>query len=92
MPRNQDDIVALSDMLTFAREVVSFVDGKSWGEYENDIRLRRAVERSVELIGEATRRVSREFEKHHPEIPWNKIIVQRHRIAHEYDALDDGII
>lgn len=92
MPHNQGDIVALSDMLTFAKEVVIFVDGKSWEDYESDIRLRRAVERSVELIGEAARRVSREFEKNHAEIPWNKIIVQRHRIAHEYDALDDGII
>jgi uncharacterized protein with HEPN domain len=92
MPHKRDDIVILADMLAFAREVVEFVDGKSWEEYESDIKLRRAVERSVELIGEAARRISREFEENHPDIPWNKIIVQRHRLAHEYDVLDDGII
>ncbi|MHA7812341.1 MAG: HepT-like ribonuclease domain-containing protein [Phycisphaerales bacterium] len=92
MPHKRDDIVILADMLAFAREVVEFVDGKSWEEYESDIKLRRAVERSVELIGEAARRISREFEENHPGIPWNKIIVQRHRLAHEYDVLDDGII
>jgi uncharacterized protein with HEPN domain len=80
------------DMLTFALEVQSFVKGKTWDEYESDIQFRRAVERSVELIGEAARKISNEFEADHPEIPWNKIIVQRHRIAHEYDRLDDGII
>lgn len=92
MPHKRDDIVILADMLTFAQEVVDFVDGKSWDEYESDTQLRRAVERSVELIGEAARRISREFENSHPDIPWNKIIVQRHRLAHEYDVLDDGII
>ncbi len=92
MPRKHDDIVLLADMLTFAQEVVEFVYGKSWEEYESDTQLRRAVERSVELIGEAARRISSEFEQNHPDIPWNKIIVQRHRIAHEYDVLDDGII
>lgn len=92
MPHKRDDIVILADMLAFAREVVEFVDGKSWEEYESDIKLRRAVERSVELIGEAARRISREFEENHADIPWNKIIVQRHRLAHEYDVLDDGII
>ncbi|MCA9274767.1 MAG: DUF86 domain-containing protein [Phycisphaerales bacterium] len=92
MPHKRDDIVILADMLAFAQEVVEFVDGKSWDEYESDTQLRRAVERSVELIGEAARRISREFENSHPDIPWNKIIVQRHRLAHEYDVLDDGII
>ncbi len=92
MPRKRDDNVLLMDMLTFALEVQAFVEGKTWDEYESDILLRRAVERSVELIGEAARKISSEFEESHPEIPWNKIIVQRHRIAHEYDRLDDGII
>ncbi len=90
MPRKHDDIVLLADMLTFAKEVVEFVDGVSWEQYESDTKLRRAVERSVELIGESARRISQDFEQSHPEIPWNKIIVQRHRIAHEFDALDDG--
>lgn len=92
MPRKHDDIVLLADMLTFAKEVVEFVHGVTWEQYETDTKLRRAVERSVELIGESARRISRDFERNHPEIPWNKIIVQRHRIAHEYDSLDDGII
>ena len=92
MPRKRDDHVLLMDMLTFALEVRAFVEGKTFADYEADVLFRRAVERSVELIGEAARKVSTDFEHQHPQIPWNKIIVQRHRIAHEYDRLDDGII
>ncbi|MEZ6232681.1 MAG: HepT-like ribonuclease domain-containing protein [Phycisphaerales bacterium] len=95
MPRERptgDDVVHVADILRFAREVVEFVRGKTWDDYQSSVALRRMVERSVELIGEAARRVSDEFEAAHPEIPWNRIIVQRHRIAHEYDTLDDAII
>ncbi len=54
--------------------------------------LRRAIERSVEIIGEAARRVSDEFKTTHQAIPRTKIIIQRHRLAHEYDTIDDSLI
>ncbi len=92
MPPEKTDLVPLSDMLRFAREVVGFTCARNFREFQSDLLLRRAVEHSVQLIGEAAKRVSREFEAAHPEIPWNKIIVQRHRIVHEYDRIDEAII
>ena len=92
MRHERSDPASLYDMLRFAREVATFVEGRSWDHFQADVQFRRSVERSVELIGEAARRVSRQFEAAHPEIPWNRIIVQRHRLAHEYDTIDDSII
>ena len=46
--------------------------------------LRGAVERHLEIIGEAARNVSADFQSKHPQIPWIKIIAQRHVLAHEY--------
>lgn len=82
----------MRDMLEAAREVVEFVSGKTWTDYQSSKQLRRSVERSVEIIGEAARHGSRPCQEAHPEIPWAKIIPQRHRLAHEYDRIDDGII
>ena len=82
----------MRDMLEAAREVVEFVSGKTWTDYQSSKQLRRSVERSVEIIGEAARHVSRPCQEAHPEIPWATIIPQRHRLAHEYDRIDDGII
>lgn len=79
-------------MLHAAREVQEFVAGQTWENYLSDKKLRRAVERSVEIIGEACRRVSREFRDAHPDIPWVKIAGQRHRLAHEYDKIEDSTI
>lgn len=49
--------------------------------------LRGAVERHVEIIGEAANRVSQTFREAHPEIPWREIIDQRHVLAHEYGEI-----
>ena len=50
--------------------------------------LRAAVERNLEIIGEAARRISDELKQEHPEIPWRKIIAQRNVLIHEYDDID----
>lgn len=86
------DAASLWTMLKAAREVAFFVQNKSWDDYQKDLLLRRAVERSVEVVGEAARKVSKSFKESHAEIPWTKIVGQRHRIAHEYETLDDSTI
>jgi uncharacterized protein with HEPN domain len=69
MSLERDDRAYLWDMLTAARAVVSFVQGRTLEDYLGDLLLRSAVERQVEIIGEAARRVSREFQDAHPEFP-----------------------
>ncbi|CAG0958874.1 hypothetical protein PHYC_00617 [Phycisphaerales bacterium] len=46
----------------------------------------------MEIIGEASRKVSRAFRDANPALPWPKIAGQRHRIAHEYDLVEDQLI
>lgn len=73
----------LLDMLQHARGVVRAVRGRTFAEYAADEDLRLAIERRIEIIGEAARRVSESFQASHPEIPWRKIIAQRNVLAHE---------
>jgi len=47
-----------------------------------------AVERLIEIIGEACRKVSVQTRNQHPEIPWAGIQAQRHVLAHEYGWID----
>jgi uncharacterized protein with HEPN domain len=96
MPRERDDprrdAAWLLDMLTAARTVVTFVAGRTFEQYAGDVLLRSAVERQVEIIGEAARGISRGFQAAHPEIPWRAIQAQRHRLAHEYGEINDALI
>ena len=52
-----------------------------------DILTAAQAERQVEIIGEAARRLSDAFRQQHPEIPWFKIIGQRHVLAHDYGEI-----
>ena len=96
MPRNtgqpERDAALLLDMLTAARAAVSFVQAHSFEEYAKNLLLRSAVERQVEIIGEAARGVSASFKSAHPQIAWRPIMAQRHRLAHEYGEIDDALI
>lgn len=94
MPRKppKDDTVYLLDMFRAAQAVLSFVDGRTLDEYQRDLLLRSAVERQVEIIGEAARHVSRAFRTSHPAIAWSGITAQRHILAHEYaEILDERV-
>jgi len=87
MPADKDDLAYLWDMVTAANAVVAFVQGRTLAEYVANLMLRSAVERQVEIIGEAARRVSKEFQDAHPEIPWRLIQAQRHVLAHDYGEI-----
>lgn len=89
MPRERNDSVYLHDMLSAARAVVDFTRGRTLDEYACDLLLRSAVERQIEVVGEAARRVSPGFKATHPEIPWDKITRQRHVLAHDYGEIQD---
>jgi uncharacterized protein with HEPN domain len=54
--------------------------------------MQLAVERAIEIIGEAARNLTPAFRDAHPEIPWRPIIAQRHVLAHDYgDIKQDRI-
>ena len=92
MPREIEDQALLLDMLDSARAVREMVTGMDFRSYSADRRTRRAVEREVEIIGEAARKVSDAFRDAHPQIPWRKIMGQRHKLAHEYGEIEDEIL
>lgn len=92
MPPNTQDAAFLWDMLDAAQAVQKFVSGKALHDYQNDRMLRGAVERHIEIIGEAARKVSKEFCDSNTQIPWQSIITQRNVIAHEYGEIENELI
>jgi uncharacterized protein with HEPN domain len=78
------DLKYIWDMLDAARTAVELVQGKTLEEYERMKPLRFAVERAIEIIGEAARNVSEAFRGEHPTIQWSAIVATRHILSHEY--------
>ena len=77
----------LWDISDAARTIIQFTSGLKIEDYLKDRKLQLAIERLIEIIGEAANRLSPEFKDKHPEIPWRKIIAQRNVIAHEYGEI-----
>ena len=87
MQPEQRDAAYLWDMLDAAQMVEQLSEGLNFAQYSNDRRTQLAVERSLEIIGEAAGRVSTSFRNAHPEIPWRQIIGQRNVLIHEYGEI-----
>lgn len=56
-------------------------------QFLQDRKTRNAVERNLEIIGEAARCVSDETRSHNPNIPWKSIIGLRNVLTHEYGEI-----
>jgi uncharacterized protein with HEPN domain len=50
------------------------------------------VIRCIEIIGEAASRLSKEFRKAHPDVPWQYMIGMRNRIIHGYFDIDPDLV
>jgi uncharacterized protein with HEPN domain len=79
-------------MIEAARAVVDFTKNLTLEEFLAAGRdmgiIRLAVERELEILGEAARRVSSRFRAEHAEIPWKEMVGLRNVISHEYDKVD----
>ncbi|MBM4370995.1 MAG: DUF86 domain-containing protein [Deltaproteobacteria bacterium] len=56
-------------------------------EYTQCLKTQAAVERAIEIVGEAAGRVSETFRDEHPEVPWRGMIAQRNVLAHDYGQI-----
>jgi uncharacterized protein with HEPN domain len=85
--------VWLYDILNAISEIDSFFHGipKEFALYQNDLRTKRAVERNIEIIGEAMNRI---LKRDNSIVIANsrKLVDTRNRIIHAYDAVSDDII
>lgn len=87
MRPEERDIALLWDMSQAAKEILEFVEGVSFQEFESNKVVRYAVERQILVIGEAAKQISSTLKTANPQIPWNAIIAQRNILAHEYGEI-----
>ncbi len=87
-----DDETRLQDMLDCARKAVVAIEDRSREDLDTSAVLAAALERFVEVVGEAAQRVSDAKRKSVPGIPWRQIIGMRNRLIHGYAAVDHDIL
>lgn len=92
MPPTPHDAARLYDMVQAAEVMARYLQGRRRDDLDHDAMLRDALERRIEISGEAARGLSTALPHATPEIPWRKIIAFRNILAHEYDEINDDIL
>jgi len=80
------------DMLNYSNEILEIIKNENHNSFVQNRVKRLAVERLIEIIGEAANHISIEIVEENKDIPWSKIIGLRNKIVHDYgEILTDRI-
>ena len=90
MARSHEHV--LDDMREAIDGILGAVKGKTLRDYEREWLLRSAVQRGVEVISEASRRLPDDACARRPEIPWRQVRAVGNVLRHEYHAIPGLLI
>lgn len=86
MTRSDDQRIA--DILEYAGKIESAVE-KGHELFLVDEFIGPAIERFIEILGEAARQLSDDCKAKYPEVNWQEIVGLRTRLAHIYHRIDN---
>lgn len=90
--RQKDDQAYVWDICLEIRRMRRFTSGMSKARFMRSELTCHAVERCIEIIGEAARNISEGFRQKHPQVEWRKIIAMRNLIIHAYGRVDYNLV
>lgn len=82
------DRVLVNHILGSIHSVEQYASGLTKEECLSSFLVQDAVTRNIEIIGEASSKISKETKERHAEIPWRDIVAMRNILIHEYFRSD----
>ena len=82
----------LDDLLLSMNRIAEYIDGYTFIDFKRDYKTVDAVIRNFEIIGEASKKLPKEFKDKYDKIPWTEMYSLRNKITHEYFGIDYEII
>lgn len=82
----------LVDILEAIARVHKALGATPLEEFQGDWRQQWLVQRGIEIISEASRRLSEDLKARHPEIPWKKVAAIGNILRHEYEDVAAPVI
>lgn len=82
----------LRHILVEADYLIGQSAGLKFEDFTADETRRRAFVRSLEIIGEAAKKVSEDFRVQHPAVEWRAMAGMRDRLIHGYFGVDYELV
>jgi uncharacterized protein with HEPN domain len=86
------NIELIQHILVETAFILQHTHEKSKADVVNDEVLCRAVVRSLEIIGEAAKKLDDEFKSSYNHIEWRKLTGTRDKLIHDYFGIDYDIV
>ena len=88
----KDDLVYLRHILDAIADIREFVGNMTKESFLKNKPIKYAVVRGIEIIGEASKNLSKEFKEKHKAVPWQDISSMRNKLIHNYPGVDYDIV
>ena len=84
--------VYLKHILNSIQQILLYTEGMTEEDFLHNQLIKDAVVRNFEIIGEATKNLTKDFRDNHPELEWKKMAGMRDKLIHGYIEVDYGIV
>ncbi len=87
----RDDEAKVADIIEACEQIAQHIGGDH-DRFRTDPVIQAAAQRWLEIIGEASARLSDEFKHMHAEVAWRDLVGMRNILAHGYFHVDDDVV
>jgi len=91
MSEDYRDANCIEHMIAACQTIIRLTD-VSHTDYDSSEEKQLALERLFEIVGEAASKVSDEFKKAHPSLPWRQASAMRNFVIYDYAGVDPDVI
>jgi uncharacterized protein with HEPN domain len=88
----KNDQVYLEHILEAIGKIENYTGKITKYDFDGDVMVQDAVIRNIEIIGEATKKISKSFTETHQEIPWSDMAGMRDKLIHDYLDVDIEVV
>lgn len=80
------------DIMTSIEQIETFISGMTYPSFCGDIKTINAVIRSLEVMGEAAKKIPDTMRDAYPAVPWKNMSGMRDKLIHEYFGVDHRMV
>ena len=89
---NKDDLAYIDHILDCIRKIQRFSKGLDLKKFSEDELVQDAIIRNIEVIGEASKKISADTKMTFNQIPWKEISGMRDKLIHDYLGVDTQVV